>query len=159
MKKIILSIVIVLIIVSISLFVRNGVTKQDTKSKNNNIVTVFDIPGKGDKVCYPIEIIDYKDTINSKGELMIFGRTVWSEDADSQLGGKPAAVPIRVFQKGAGEDALAAEMVSSSMDGHFVVILKETDKTYYVNIDVANAEDCPERFKSLPKEAAQPLLK
>ena len=157
MKKIILLIVIVLIIVSISLFVKNGVTKQDTKCKSDNIVTVFDIPGKGDKVCYPIEITDYKDTITSKGELMIFGRTVWSEDADSELGGKSAAVPIEVFQKDAGtaENTLVAKMVSSSIDGHFVVILKEADKKYYINIDVRNAEGCPERFKSLPKETAQ----
>ena len=155
MKKIILLIVIVLIIVSISLFVKNGVTKQDTKSKNDNIVTVFEIPGKGNKICYPIEITDYKDTITSKGELMIFGRTVWSED--SELGGKPAAVPIEVFQKDAdtGENILVAKMVSSSIDGHFVVILKETDKKYYINIDVGNAEGCPERFKSLPEETAQ----
>ncbi len=155
MKKIILLIVIVLIIVSISLFVKNGITKQDTKSKSGNIVTVFEIPGKEDKVCYPIEITDYKDTITSKGELMIFGRTVWSED--SELGGKPAVVPIEVFQKDAGtaENTLVAKMVSSSIDGHFVVILKETDKKYYINIDVVNAEGCPERYKSLPKETAQ----
>ena len=147
MRKVILFIVFVVIIAAVLLFVRNGGIKQE--AKNNEIVTVFDIPSKAEQACFPIEIADYKDTITSKGELMIFGRTVWHEDADTELGGKPAIVPVKIYQKNAegGDDMLVAETVSNSMDGHFVVVLKDTEKKYYIKIDLANAEDCPEKYK------------
>lgn len=150
MKRIIVLLVIVLIIVSVIFLLKNSKTEPVAKVDGKKIVTVFKIPHKEKPECYPIEVIDYKETITSKEELMIFARTVWSKDVSPELGKKPVAVPIEIYKgnPGTGEKVLVSRSTSSSKDGHIVIILKNPDENYFINIDIKNAENCPERFKA-----------
>lgn len=81
---------------------------------------------------------------------MIFGRAVWNKSIENGLGGNHAVVPIEVLREypASGEKKVVSRSTTSSTDGHIVILLKELDGKYSINIDVKNAEKCPERFKN-----------
>lgn len=119
------------------------------QNPSEEFVDSFEIPAKDIPECYPIEIVDYDEFNNKKDGLMIFGRAIWSRKVNGEMKGKPAIVPIELFQKNSekGELELINKVITNQKDGHIVFIIKKPDKKYVVKIDYKNAENCPEELK------------
>ena len=146
MKKIVILLgVFFMAVILIFLYKNDSGKVSDEKEQ---IVNWFEIPCKNIPAGYPIEIINYREVKGKSGELMIFGRTVWSKKIKGDIGGKPAFVPVEIFVKNDGDKRLITRGYSSSKDGHIVFVIKEPEKKYLLKIDYENAVGCPEEFKN-----------
>jgi len=150
MKKYALLILVVVIIISGIIIYYNKIGYIFPK-RAGRIINSFEIPTESVPKCYPIEIVDYREVSTGKGELMVFGRAVWSEKINDALSGKPAVVPLEIYliDEKSGKPQPVKRGVPSSEDGHIVFIIKNPEERYLIKIDFKNARNCPEEFKSL----------
>ncbi len=150
-KYAVLVLIIVIIISGIVIYYNNLWDLNIFPKRTGRIINTFEIPTDSVPKCYPIEIVDYREVSNDGGELMVFGRAVWSNKINNALCGKPAVVPLEIYliDKKSGKPQLVERGVPSSEDGHIVFIIKNPEERYLVKIDFKNARNCPEEFKSL----------
>lgn len=149
-KYAVLSLVIVVIISGIVIYYNKLCNLNIFPRRTEEILNFFEIPTESVPVCYPIEMVDYREISRSEDELMVFGRTVWSANINNALNGKPAVVPVEIYRRDekSGRTQLMSRGISSSEDGHIVFVIKKPEEKYIIKIDFKNAENCPEEFKS-----------
>ncbi|NVM03908.1 MAG: hypothetical protein HWN67_16370 [Candidatus Helarchaeota archaeon] len=146
----VLSLVIVVIISGIVIYYNRLWNLNIFLKGTEEIVNCFEIPTEGVPRCYPVEMVDYREVSRNEGELMLFGRTVWSKKINNALKGKPAVVPVEIYRRDekSGKTQLISRGISSSEDGHIIFMIKKPEEKYIIKIDFKNAENCPEEFKS-----------
>ena len=146
--------ILVIVIIILSVFIFYNKIGYIFPKRAERIVNIFEIPTENVPTCYPIEMVDYREVNTKDDQLMVFGRTVWSNKINNNLSGKPAVVPLEIFaiNNETGEPQPLKRGFSSPDDGHIVFMIENPEERYLIKIDFKNAKNCPEEFKYLEEK-------
>ncbi len=106
---------------------------------------------------FPIKILNRQE-ITQNGQRLVTGYCRWHPDADSLLGGRPAIVPVTLYDMIFEKKELkpVVRTITRRQDGYFALIIPPKIKDYSLGLNIERAEGCPEKFKKHAPKPKQP---
>ena len=167
MKKRLLLLAALLLAAMLVLLIPLQLREPDTAVSPGNVAVVETHDGSIDQSMkvptgkyphgFPIEILDQQE-ISKNGQQFVTGYCRWHTDADSLLGGRPAIVPVTLYDMIFEKKELkpVVRTITQRHDGYFALIIPPKIKDYSLGLSIERAEGCPEKFKKHAPKFKQP---
>ena len=158
MKKRLLLLAALLTAALLVLLIPLQLQESDTALSPGNVAVVETHDGRIDQSLkvpagkyphgFPIEILERQE-ITKNGQRLITGYCRWHADADSLLGGRPAIVPVTLYDMIFEKKELkpVVRTITRRQDGYFALIIPPKINDYSLGLNIERAEGCPEKFK------------